>query len=102
MLHDEPWETWDGEDNSSSHLIVKKFIDSDKTSIPKFLREDLGERGWKFGHTIVCVLECCCCSGDRPGAEDRKKFWLEAESLMAGDLDATISTLSSMRNYAEE
>lgn len=107
MLHDEPWETWDGIENSSSYLLAKKFEAGPKTSIPKLLREDLKARGWVFGTTVVCILECPCCAANAGEGEDkelvglRKELRLEAESLMGDDLDGTISTLSGIDRYAQ-
>jgi len=116
MLQDEVWETWDGVDDSSSHLLIKKFLEGPKTSIPPMLRDDLKARGWVFGRTIVCILECCACasnaaetdrlSDDGPveDPEDvatRKSLRLEAEELMGDDLDGLISTLRSIDLFAE-
>lgn len=107
MLFDEVWECWDGIDDSSSHLLIKKWLKGPKTSIPPMLREDLEDRGWKFGKTIVCILECTCCASNVGDAEDpelvkvRKQLRLEAEELLGDDLDGLISTLTSVDRFAE-
>lgn len=107
MLHDEPWEAWDGIDDSSSHLLIKKFAEGPKTSIPKMLREDLEQKGWKFGKNIVTILECVCCASNAGEGEPkdkvqlRKELRLEAESLLGDDLDGLISTLNTVDRYAE-
>ena len=107
LLHDLVWDIWDGTDDSSSHLLIKKFLESDKTRMPKMLRDDLSEHGWKFGKSIVCVLECSCCASNAGEGEDeddvatRKHLRLEAESLLGGDLDGLISTLNTVDQYAE-
>jgi len=107
LLHDLVWDIWDGTDDSSSHLLIKKFLESDKTSMPKMLRDDLAEHGWKFGKSIVCVLECGCCASNAGDGEDkdevatRKHLRLEAESLLGRDLDGLISTLNTVDQYAE-
>ena len=116
MLQDEPWEIWDGVDDSSSHLLIKKFLDGSKTSIPEMMREDLAEKGWIFGRTIVCILACSCCASnacepdrlsdaeppdDAKNVALRKKLRLEAEELMGDDLDGLISTLTSIDRFAE-
>lgn len=103
LLHDLPWDAWDGEDDSPSHLAIKRFKESEKTSIPPLLRTLLEEEGWKFGRTIVCVLECGCCGyGGRNDKqiEIRKGIRLEAEELLGSDLDGLISTLSSIDIYS--
>lgn len=122
LLNDLVWDAWDGVDDSSSHLLIKKFLRGPKTSIPEMLRKDLEGQGWKFGRTIVCVLECCCCASnacepdrlsDEEPAEDhegflnmpnvklRKELRLEAEQLMGDDLDGLISTLTTIDHFAE-
>lgn len=115
MLNDEVWEAWDGIEDSSSHLLVKKFLRGPKTSIPKMLREDLKLRGWTFGRTIVCILECSCCASnaaepDRLSDEEpaehpelvqtRMQLRLVAEDLMGDDLDGIISTLETVDHFA--
>lgn len=116
MLHDEAWEVWDGQEDSSSHLLIKKFLSSGMNSIPDMLREDLKVKGWAFGQTIVCILECPCCASngaepdrasdveDPKDPEDvalRKELRLEAEELLGGDLDGLISTLTTIDMFAE-
>lgn len=105
LLHELPSEIWDG-DNTPTDLLIKKFKQSSKSSIPEQMREDLADQGWKFGKTIVCVLECCCCSDydeldDQDLIEIRKQLRLEAEELLGDDLDGLISTLSGIDIYAE-
>lgn len=104
MLQDEPWEAWDGVDNSSSHLLVKKFLESDRSSIPKMLRGLLEARGWKFGRSIVTILRCPACGSE--GEEDagvvaRKELRLVAEELLGDDVDGLISTLEDVDNYLD-
>lgn len=106
MLHDEPQEIWDGSDGSSSALLLEKWRESDKTTIPDLMRQDLALRGWKFGTCIVTILACPCCSeyetlDDADTIAVRKSLRLEAESLLGGDLDGLISTLTSVDRYAE-
>ena len=104
MIHDEPWEVWDGVEGSSSHLLVKKFLESDRSTIPKMLRDDLAEKGWKFGRSIVTILRCPCCgdAGDVGGdVELRKGLRLAAEDLMGDDVDGLISTLEDIDRFAE-
>lgn len=106
LLNDVVWDAWDGEENSSSHLLIKKFLSGPKTSMHPMLREDLKEHGWVFGRTIVCVLECTCCAsnasdGELPeDVEARKNLRLEAEELLGNDLDGLISTLKSVDRFA--
>lgn len=102
LLHELPYEVWDGVEESSSWMIAERFKNGDKSSIPKLLRQDLAAEGWKFGKTIVCVLECNCCPHDNEDPEGvlmRQEAYLMAEDLMAGDLDGTISTLASHSVY---
>ena len=107
LLHDLPDEVWDGDDDSSSDLLRKKFAASTKTTIPPMLREDLKEHGWVFGRTIVCILECGCCASnagegeDKEKVQERKDLRLEAEALMGDDLDGLISTLTTVDRFAE-
>lgn len=106
LLQDLAGETWDGVEDSSSHLLIRKFAESDKTSIPKLLREDLELEGWKFGKTIVCILECNACShytekDDKDLITIRKDLRLEAEQMLGDDLDGLISTLQNIDIYAE-
>jgi len=106
LLHELPGEIWDGEDGSESEKVIEKFKSSDKTDIPKELRAGLEEQGWKFGRTIVCVLECCCCAsnvGDAEPEEDvqlRIDLRMEAEAMLGRDLDGLISTLQTIDMYA--
>lgn len=107
LLNDVVWEIWDGEDNSSTHLLIEKFLKSPKTSIPQMLREDLAAEGWVFGRTIVCVLSCGCCSSNAAEGKDpekvsaRKAIRLEAEDMLGDDLDGLISALSGIDRYTE-
>ena len=116
LLQDMVWDVWDGVDDSSSHLLIKKFLEGPKTSIPPMLRADLKERGWVFGKTVVCILECCCCASnaaepdrldDEGDPEEldavmtRKQLRLEAEALLGDDLDGLISTMTSIDRFAE-
>jgi len=105
LLHDLPWDIWDGEDGSDSHKTVLDFKSGPKTSIPKEMRSGLEDEGWEFGRTIVAVLKCCCCGdnlGCEPADEDagiRRELRLEAEQILGDDLDGLISTLSSVDNF---
>ena len=107
MLEDEVWEVWDGEEDSSSHLLIKKFLEGPKTSIPAMLREDLKDKGWVFGRTVVCILECACCGSNAGDAEDtelvkmRKELRILAEELMGNDLGGIISSMASADHFAE-
>jgi hypothetical protein len=106
LLHDLPWDAWDGDDDSSSHLLIRRFGESDKTKIPKLLRQDLEFEGWKFGKSIVCVLECACCSSyDEKDEQElidlRKDLRHEAESMLGDDLDGLISALQNIDIYAK-
>jgi len=106
LLADLPQEMWDGVEGSYSMRVVDKFKESPKTSIPKPMREALGEEGWKFGKTIVCILECCCCSeyatlDSQELIGTRQDLRLEAEATLGDDLDGLISTLTSVDMYAE-
>lgn len=107
LLSDVVWDIWDGEEESSSHLLIKKFLKGPKTSIPPMLREDLAAEGWTFGRTIVCVMTCGCCSSNAAEGEDpekvkaRKDLRLEAEAMLGDDLDGLISTLSGIDRYVE-
>ena len=102
MLHDAAWEVWDGGEDSSSHLLIKKFLAGPKTSIPKMLRDDLANEGWKFGRTVVCILECPCCETAAEGdVELRKNLRLELEELLGDDLDGIISQMTSVDMFAE-
>lgn len=105
MLHDEPWEAWDGIEGSPSHRLIKKFKNGPKNEIPKWLRDELAEKGWKFGRSIVTILECPCCGPNAAENDDaaqaRKELRIEAEALLGDDLDGLISTLTSVDQYAE-
>lgn len=102
MLSDAVWDIWDGWDDSSSHLLVKRFLADPKKGLGPMLREDMADKGWVFGKTVICILECPCCHGqtdeDPEGVKARKEAMLEVEELMAGDLDGIISSLSR-RNW---
>ena len=106
LLLELPFDIWDGEEGSKSHKVVRRFELGAKVKIPDELREGLSDNGWKFGRTIVAVLECCCCAGkvgEGESDEDvtrRKELRLEAEELLGEDLDGLISTLSSIDMYA--
>ncbi len=86
--------------------MIKAFLESDKTEIPDEMRAALEDEGWKFGRTIVCVLECACCASNAGEGEPtelvnvRKELRTEAEWLLGKDLDGLISTLSSIDAYA--
>ncbi len=104
MLYDAAWETWDGEEGSSSYLLIEKFLASPRTSIPKMLRDDFTNDGWEFGRTVVCILKCPCCSaaGEATGDVDlRKRLRLELEELLGDDLDGIISQMTSVDMFAE-
>lgn len=106
MLHDEPYEIWDGIEDSSSGLLLKKWKASSKTKIPAMMREDLEERGWKFGRCIVTILRCPCCDqydelDDEETIATRKQLRIEAEQLLGDDLDGLISTLGTVDLFAE-
>lgn len=111
LLQDMVWDVWDGVDDSSSHLLIKKFLKGPKTGIPPMLRDDLKEHGWEFGRTVVCVLACSCCASnaaepdrlddteppiDADDVATRKRLRLEAEELLGDDLDGIISTLTTV------
>lgn len=104
MLHDMVWDVWDGEEDSSSHLMVKKFLNSDRTKIAKSLREALQEEGWVFGKAVVTIMECPCCNGGFDDSDEaikeRKGLRLQCEELLGNDLDGLISQLNTVDNYA--
>src|SRR5690606_35897844 len=99
MLHEAVWDAWDGIDNSSSHLLIQRFLSGSKTSLSSMLRDDLKEKGWVFGKTVISILECPCCAsnaGEDEGNElvkRRKAIRLEVEALLGDDLDGLISTM---------
>ncbi len=112
MLHDIAWDVWDGSEDSSSHLLVRKFLEGPKASIPKLLREDLKESyGWVFGRTVVCILRCACCEAqegdpdfeadDPEIIEERKQLRLQYEELLGDDLDGIISQMTSIDRFME-
>lgn len=101
LLNDLPWEVWDGEEGSKSEDLVKKFLNSNKGSIPKEMRSALKNERWVFGRTIVCILECCCCEDNGLYEKDedislRKELFLTTEELLGNDIDGIISHISSI------
>jgi len=106
LLRELPWEIWDGDEGSEYYEMIKAFLESDKTEIPDEMRAALEDEGWKFGRTIVCVLECACCASNAGEGEPkdavkiRKDLRTEAEELLGSDLDGIISALSSIDMYA--
>jgi len=107
LLHDMPQEIWDGVEDSSSQMLIDHFEKSDKTKIPPLLRQDLEDLGWKFGRTVICVLECGCCASNAGEGEDpeevavRKNLRLELEEMLGDDLDGIISEMETVDRFAE-
>lgn len=108
MTHDMIWDIWDGVDDSSSHMLCLKFLADPSRNLNDFVRSDLECHGWKFGRTIFSIHRCPCCPNPETISESEAKnieariaLRTEAESLLEGDMDGMISTLSGIDVFME-
>lgn len=100
------WDIWDGEDDSSSHVLCKKFLADPQRTLTPMIRADLEEAGWKFGSTIYSIHRCACCPDESELSDEEKASIAErielrsvAEELLGDDHDGLISTMTDVDRY---
>ena len=100
MRHDAIWET-DLPEN------IKKHVSEGGTTLNfPGVREALLKDGWKFGSSILAILECPCCKGqteegteeESEAIKDRKMKRMVLADILGDDEDGLQSMLEDMED----
>lgn len=101
MRHDAIWET----DLPES---IKKHVSENGTSLNfPGVREALKKDGWKFGSSILAILECPCCPKQKEEGtveeaekiEERKMKRIVLADILGDDEDGLQSMLEDMEDF---